>query len=361
MRAAQTIVAILALSVLGSAAAAADPNCGPVPLTGCRQPLAAKKAKLILKQKGGSHDKLAWKWTKGEATAIADFGDPVHSTSYTLCIYDETDGVPALKMGATIPPTVAWTAKPKGWKYLDPALAFGGIKSVLLKSGKAGKAKIVVKGHGDNLAMPPLPLSQDQHVIAQLSNTVGVCWEARFSAPAVKSDASQFKDQGDAPLPTATPTIPQAATQTATGTVTATATVAAPTATATNTATATDTPLGGPPTATSTLTRTPSSTGTSTRTATITATVTRTASVAFTPTATPTPGAAVCGNNFLEAGETCATCPADCTVLSCTAVAPIQTFRINFAAPPGSVVTATSALVGYRSNRVSLPGSGAAP
>ena len=59
--------------------------------------------------------------------------------------------------------------------------------------------------------------------------------------------------------------------------------------------------------------------------------------------------------------ESCGTCPADCTVQSCTAVAPIQTFKVNFSAPVGSAPSAVSALVGYRSNRVSLPGSGSGP
>jgi len=44
--------------------------------------------------------------------------------------------------------------------------------------------------------------------------------------------------------------------------------------------------------------------------------------------------------------------------LPCTATTPIQTFRVDFAAPQGSTASAVSALVGYRSDRVSLPGSG---
>ena len=45
-------------------------------------------------------------------------------------------------------------------------------------------------------------------------------------------------------------------------------------------------------------------------------------------------------------------------MLACTATTPIQTFRIDFQAPAGSAPSALAALVGYRSNRVSLPGSG---
>ena len=66
----------------------------------------------------------------------------------------------------------------------------------------------------------------------------------------------------------------------------------------------------------------------------------------------------MCGNGILEADETCASCAADCTVLSCTATTPIQTFRVDLEAPVGSAPSAISVLIGYRSNRVSLPGTG---
>jgi hypothetical protein len=67
---------------------------------------------------------------------------------------------------------------------------------------------------------------------------------------------------------------------------------------------------------------------------------------------------ALCGNGILETGETCASCPPDCVVSACTATTPIQTLRIDFQAPSGSSASATAVLVGYRSDRVSLPGSG---
>jgi hypothetical protein len=66
----------------------------------------------------------------------------------------------------------------------------------------------------------------------------------------------------------------------------------------------------------------------------------------------------MCGNGFLEAGETCTSCAADCTVQACTATTPIQTFRVNFIAPLGTSPSVAGVLVGYRSNRVSLPNTG---
>jgi hypothetical protein len=308
-----TAVVWSALSFYGSPPARAQ-QCDPTPLAACKQPIAAEKALLLIKANGGSGDKLVWKWAKGETTAIEDFGDPLGTTIYTLCIYDESAGTPTLALTAVVPAGGTCDGKPcwsvigKGFKYKDPTAANDGIKGVLLKFGASGKAKIVVKGKGDNLDTPVLPLAQDPQVVVQLKNDAGVCWEARYSAPVTANDAGQFKDKGDAPLPT-------------------------PTARRRRhrhdyrTATATNTPAGG---------STPT----------------------FTATATPTPGGAMCGNGFLEPGETCGTCPADCVVSPCTPSATMPSFAVKFTGAPGVTATTVTVLLGYQSDLVSIPGTG---
>jgi len=80
-----------------------------------------------------------------------------------------------------------------------------------------------------------------------------------------------------------------------------------------------------------------------------------------TATATATATAApVCGNGFIENGETCTSCAADCTIHSCSATTPLRTFAVNFSAPTDQTVSGITVLVGYRSGVVSLPGSGGA-
>jgi len=67
-----------------------------VPSTGCRQPTEPGKAALLLRTESTSYsDALKWKWGSGAATARADFGDPLTTDSYALCIYDES-GAPTL-------------------------------------------------------------------------------------------------------------------------------------------------------------------------------------------------------------------------------------------------------------------------
>ncbi|MBX3028467.1 DNRLRE domain-containing protein [bacterium] len=305
-----------------------DPNCPAAPLEGCRQPLTANHALLVLKH--GARDTLTWKWNKGESTSRDDLGDPPsRDTIYTLCVYGQVAGTAQLALQAMVPPQgscggqTCWRDSGHGFTYRDPGATADGIKKIVLKPGAAGKAKIVVTGGGNRLHTPPLPLAQDPQVIVQLKNTFagGRCWESRFSGPATRNDGRQFKDRGDAPRPTPT------ASATATVTGTATPTPAGPTATATQT------PFGGVPTATPTSTF----------------------------TATATPGGAVCGNRVLEPGETCATCPADCVVGPCTSPGnPTAAFRVDLVPPTGFQPTTATVLLGYNSTRLSIPGTGTA-
>lgn len=129
-----------------------------------------------------------------------------------------------------------------------------------------------------------------------------------------------------------------------------------PTATASAVPPATETPLA---TVTPDLpTPNATSTPTPTRTSTVTPPFTATATPTGTPAATPTLRPAVCGNGILEDGETCAKCAADCKVKACTPTGTSATFNVLFAPPLGENASSVTALVGYRSNVVSLPGKG---
>ena len=105
-------------------------------------------------------------------------------------------------------------------------------------------------------------------------------------------------------------------------------------------------------------TPTPSATLAATVTSTAMPPPTATPSRTATPAATPTTRPAVCGNGVLENGETCARCAADCKVKSCTPTSSVATFFVAFAPPLGESATSVTALVGYRSGGVSIPGTG---
>jgi hypothetical protein len=144
-------------------------------------------------------DKLLWKWIKGAATTIGEFGTPEADTDYTLCVWDESAN-PQPLIFASIPPAgtcgtkPCWNANSKRKKYKDKLLDPDGIQFTLLKPGIDTKAKIIVKGKGEPLAMPALPLTPT--VTVQLHSEGGLCWEAAYSNPKLNV-AEQFKSRAD--------------------------------------------------------------------------------------------------------------------------------------------------------------------
>ncbi|MDX2168469.1 MAG: hypothetical protein SF182_15450 [Deltaproteobacteria bacterium] len=186
------------------------------------------------------------------------------------------------------------------------------------------------------------------------------------STPVATETATAVSTATSTPEATATTTAASTATATAVSTNTAAPTTTA-TAVATNTtgttATATPTDTPAPPSATATETPTislPTDTVPPTATATPTPTHTIGVTATFTATATPTMGSAVCGNGVLEPGETCQQCAMDCIVGACTPSATMVSFPIQFEGPLGAQPTTGTFLLGYKSNRVSIPGSGTA-
>ena len=178
--------------------------CGATPLSGCRKPTAPGNAPLKL-TRTSTHERdiLLWKWMPGAATDLADFGDPVTGTDYTLCIYDETADTPSLRLAVSAPAgevcgaRSCWRGTNSGFRYTDRSLTPNGIQKLQLEAGVAGRARINLKGKGALLRLPTLPFVQQSDVLVQLKNSAGQCWDAVYSAPASRNDAEGFLDQGD--------------------------------------------------------------------------------------------------------------------------------------------------------------------
>jgi hypothetical protein len=174
--------------------------CGPTPQAGCRAPAIAGKASVAVKDKSpDKKDQLNWKYVKGAATTLAEFGDPLTATDYTFCLYDSSAAPQPLILahapaGGTCGTKPCWKAIKGGFKYQDKLFTPDGLQQVLLKSGVATKTKILVKGKGDDLPMPTLPLTAPVRV--QLKSESGVCWEATYSTP-IKNLAEQFRAKAD--------------------------------------------------------------------------------------------------------------------------------------------------------------------
>lgn len=65
----------------------------------------------------------------------------------------------------------------------------------MLKSGSNGKAQISLKGKGDLLPDPTLPIS-DLPVTVQLVSSAGQCWTATYGT-SFRNDGQQLKARAD--------------------------------------------------------------------------------------------------------------------------------------------------------------------
>jgi cysteine-rich repeat protein len=179
---------------------ACELECPPAPVAGCRRPISPGKSLLQLKNRvPDSKDSLIWKWTKGETTPLADFGDPSGSDAYRLCVYDAT----GVRAGMTAPAggscgtRPCWSSGPTGFKYKDNVGTPDGIAQLQLKAGTtAGRASIMLKGKGPALRLPLTGLLASP-ITVQLRRPNGPCWEAVFSAPFAAQDERSFKAKSD--------------------------------------------------------------------------------------------------------------------------------------------------------------------
>ena len=145
-----------------------------------------------------TRDQLGWRWVSTATVAVGDFGNPIATSRYALCIYD---GNGVLKLAAAAPPDDTCAGRPcwrrtrSGLQYRDRALTPDGLLKISLKAGPAGRAKIAVRGKGANLRMPAPPFTTPVRV--QLGrNDASTCWEARFGTP-VRNQADRFIASSD--------------------------------------------------------------------------------------------------------------------------------------------------------------------
>lgn len=173
------------------------------PEPACRQSTIPGGSKIKATQNSGypAKNTLRWKWRKGQATTLADFGDPTGgNTVYTACVFDPAASAYRLQMEAWTGCSEdrCWTATGKGYKY---KARMGYIRRLSVTAGPDGKAAIDL----DAKATPQglLPLAPETTVQLKAWHwgldgdpTVDQCWGATFSAPTVNSD-TKYKASSD--------------------------------------------------------------------------------------------------------------------------------------------------------------------
>lgn len=175
-------------------------RCTSAPATGCRPPAVGGKSKLDIKDNADdAKDGLKWKWQKGSATTVADFGDPRTTDGWYLCLYDGTTRVStaALPAGGTCGGKPCWSAKSTGFAYKNSGLTPDGVLTAALKAGVAEQAAIGIVAKGAHLDTPN-PTGFVGPIRVQLQRADhAICFEDVFSAPFKKNAGGSFSDASD--------------------------------------------------------------------------------------------------------------------------------------------------------------------
>ena len=175
----------------------APPACPAAPDT-CRLPAQSGVAKLQMTDKADdTRDHLAWKWLAGSATTKPEFGDPIHTDGYTVCLYDAGALVKSWGVTGACGTQPCWKDKPTGFAFGNRALLPNGVQALTLKAGVDGAASIIFKGKGVSFGLPA-PGGLTGPIDVQLRRSgAPICWGARYSPPFLKDANGVLADKAD--------------------------------------------------------------------------------------------------------------------------------------------------------------------
>jgi hypothetical protein len=189
-------------SPVATATPALPEPCAPFPRPACRVSTRPGRAVLSVKDRVlAARDRLDWKWRKGQATSVADFGDPLADGDLALCLYDESAPTPVLILAVVAPANAGCSAAAgECWvqgragarvlRYKNVAGEPDGLTRAVLKPGSDGTARITVKARGEHLKLPPLPLPLPLRV--QFQAAPGPCWEAVYTAAGARRNDDEI-------------------------------------------------------------------------------------------------------------------------------------------------------------------------
>ncbi len=178
-------------------------SCPPAP-DACRTSLFPRKSIVQITDRADDpRDRLAWQWSRGAATTVAELGepggDPTTTTAYDLCVYDAS-GLRAtvyVPSGGTCPTKPCWRALPNGFTYRNSAGGPHGVTSLSLRASPTDKAQVKLKGAGGALPLPPLASLAGTIEVQLRNRSTGLCFGTTFVPPFEKLTTEQLKDHAD--------------------------------------------------------------------------------------------------------------------------------------------------------------------
>ena len=175
------------------------PICKSTPDVGC---LGGDFPRILRFAAKTDKNKMIWKWrTTAGAIPVADFGDPLTTSDYALCIYA---GDPPSLAAEYLAPAASscdgkpcWKKRTKGFRYKNKSATGKLLRKLVLRATTGPIADIKAVGRGGSLILPSLPFP-DQPVTVQLVKSDGPeCWQNVYSPPFKKNAADRFKDHSD--------------------------------------------------------------------------------------------------------------------------------------------------------------------
>jgi hypothetical protein len=189
--------------IIGQRFADSTVGCTPTPRLDCREQTAPSGVFRFRDAADDERDTLVWQWPRGQATDLADFGDPLTNTAFALCVYDASAATQPIAsaistaQGVCRNGVLCWIALSNApvLRYFDGNLSSDGLQQIQLRAGPDGKARIGVRAKGERLTLPPTPLTAP--VTVQLQSSAGSCFTATYQSAIKVNGAGQFRAKPD--------------------------------------------------------------------------------------------------------------------------------------------------------------------
>jgi hypothetical protein len=139
-------------------------------------------------------DRLIWKVIGGEPTLSEEFGVPMATADYVMCLYGGTVPSPLENGQLLVPASVEkWTAlRTTGYRYTDPEALESGVQSIVLRAGGHRGTTALVRGRSTQLPnlVLPVPASRLPLLVQLVNSETSTCWETHFAASDIANNSA---------------------------------------------------------------------------------------------------------------------------------------------------------------------------
>lgn len=189
--------------LFGRALATRAVGCGAQARSGCLATL--ERSRLKINDGAGQDSRASFSWSAGWE-GEGDYGEPSQVTDYSVCVYGDEAGTPALQLEVNVPAGDDCNAGQGCWKasrraglliassfrqgYKDGAAKHDGMNKIKLGVSGSGGNKVKLRGVGAGLGVPDLA-GLAAPVTVQLANSNEECWEATYES-GLRQSADSF-------------------------------------------------------------------------------------------------------------------------------------------------------------------------